>query len=184
MFFLANESGEKRYESIPENPTISSLLQPSNERRNSDNPYSFREQYTTDARRTGGENNYESTKRTGDYRFTETDRSDNTRRVPTADVFVDPYRRPQHGNARTAVMEVNISVSLGGASVGYADRTPHTTTNTKEPVIRSTAFLEDARYVDLSFRVPEHGAQLRTDGIIRESSPRYTSDLPKKISEK
>ena len=79
-------------------------------------------------------------------------------------------------------MEVNISVSLGGGG-GYGDRTPHTSITTKEPVIRSTAFLEDARYVDLSFRVPEHTAQLRTDGIIRESSPRYTNDLPKKISE-
>jgi hypothetical protein len=71
-------------------------------------------------------------------------------------------------------MEVNIAVTLG------ADRTPHASVVTnnyssKPPAIRSTAFIDDVRYVDLSFQAPENTAQLSTDGIIRQSSPRNST---------
>ncbi len=169
---------DKDSEQIPqENPTISSLVQPRNGQQNPDNPYSVRDRYTTDSRRTG-DTAYESTKRTGEYRQ-DIDRGSNnpdyTRRIPpTANVLVDPYRRPVHGNARTCVMEVNIAVTLG------ADRTPHASVVTnnyssKPPAIRSTAFIDDVRYVDLSFQAPENTAQLSTDGIIRQSSPRNST---------
>lgn len=195
VHFLANDSNDQRYESVPQNPTISNLAHPSNERQNPDNPYESRDRYTADARRTGGTggatSSYESTRRSEEYRYTGSDRgnqqSDYSRRVvPTADVYVDPHRRPGHGNARTSTMEVNISVSLGGG--GYGDRVPHasvTTSNgsSRTPAIRSTAFLEDVRYVDLNFRLPDNTGQLRTDGILRESSPRYTSDQSKKYTE-
>ena len=193
LFISADGSDDRRYESVPENPTVSNLVQSSNGRQNPDNPYEIRDRYTNDARRTTGgtgATSYETTRRTEEYQYTGSDRgnqhSDYTRRVPTADVLVDPTRRPGHGNARTSTMEVNISVSLGGG--GYGDRGPHTSVTTtsgssKTPAIRSTAFLEDVRYVDLNFRLPENTGQLRTDGIIRESSPRYTSDLPRKTTE-
>ena len=95
----------------------------------------------------------------------------NYRYVPTADVYVDPTRRPEHGNARTCVMEINISVGLGDR-----DRPPLITSSSssnygKPPTIRSTARLENVNYIDLNFRTPEHVAYLATDGIIKGSSP-------------
>jgi hypothetical protein len=59
-------------------------------------------------------------------------------------------------------MEINITVGMG------ADRTPHFITNPS--AIRSTAVIDDVRYVDLNFQAPENTAQLATDGIIRQST--------------
>jgi len=171
---LLDKDADDRYEFRQDNRTISQLVRPSDDRQNPDNPY------TSDPRRTG-DNPYESTKRTGDNQFTTTDTrqesdrrntsSEYTRRfVPTAEVVVDPYRRPTHGNARTCVMEINIAVSFG------SDRTPHASVITNNfpskppPPIRSTAIIDDVSYFDLNFQAPEHTAQLSTDGIIRPTA--------------
>lgn len=174
LCFLLDKDSDQRYEFIQENPTISNLVQPPIERQNPDNPYTVRDQYTTDSRRTG-DTAYESTRRPSDNRQ-EIDRRSNepqyTRRVPpTADVYVDRSRRPVHGTARRCVMEVNIAVTLGADRTSQASITTNNYTS-KPPNIRSTAFIDDVRYVDLSFRSPENTAQLSTDGIIRQSSPR------------
>ena len=65
---------------------------------------------------------------------------------------------------------MNIAVTLG------ADRNPQASVTTnnyssKPPNIRSTALIDDVRYIDLSIQSPENTAQLSTDGIIRQSSP-------------
>jgi hypothetical protein len=173
IYVLLDTEADNRYQFRQDNSTISSLVQQPGDRRNPDNPY------TVDSRRTG-DNPYESTKITGGNQYTTTDNrqeidrrntsSDYTRRaIPTADVFVDPYRRPSHGNARTCVMEINIAVSLG------PDRTPHASViannfPSKPPVIRSTANFDDVSYFDLNFQSPERTAQLATDGIMHPSS--------------
>ena len=160
---LIDKDADQRYEAPQQNPTVSNLV-----RSNPDNPYTVRDRYTTDAA-------YESTRRASDNRLEVDRRSNNpdyTRRAPpTTDVYVDRTRHPVHGNARTCVMEVNISVTLG------ADRHPQASVSTsnyssKQPNIRSTAFIDDVRYIDLNLQSPENVAQLSTDGIIRQSSPR------------
>ncbi len=170
---MFNKGPDNRYEFQQANPTISNLVQPPVQRQNPDNPYTSRDQYTNGSRRSG-DSAYESTRRTGDHQYPVTDdrQSNNsgyTRRVPTADILVDPYRRPAHGNARTCVLEINIAVNLG------SDRTSQASVITnnfpsKPPAIRSTAIIDDVRYVDLNFQTSDHTAQLSTDGIIRSSA--------------
>jgi hypothetical protein len=63
-------------------------------------------------------------------------------------------------------MEINIAVSMGG------DRAPQasvisSSVSPKQPAIRSTATIEDVRYIDLNFQAPKNTAQIATDGIIR-----------------
>ncbi len=180
---MFNKGPDNRYEFQQANPTISNLVQPPVQRQNPDNPYTSRDQYTNGSRRSG-DSAYESTRRTGDHQYPVTDdrQSNNsgyTRRVPTADILVDPYRRPAHGNARTCVMEINIAVNFG------PDRTPQASVITnnylsKPPAIRSTATIDDVRYVDLSFQAPEKTAQLATDGIIRHPSSRNSTGFQNK----
>jgi hypothetical protein len=99
-----------------------------------------------------------------------------TRRVPTADVFVDTMRRPGHGNARTCCMEINIAVSLG------PDRTPKasiiSSNLTKPPAIRSTAVFNDVSYMTLDFQSPENTAQFSTDGIALRSPSQRSTGFP------
>jgi hypothetical protein len=169
-FFFSGNEINNRYEFRQDHPTISKLVKPSDD------------SYINDTPRTG-DSAYESTRRSSGDRYTvqtipgvnirqENDRPNNnfeyTRRVPTADVFVDPIRRPIHGNARTCCMEINIAVTLG------PDRTPHASVissniASKPPSVRSTATFEDVRYVDLCFQAPENTAQLSTDGIMHRS---------------
>jgi hypothetical protein len=168
LFFrlLLDDEIDNRYNFRQENSTISKLVQPSDERRSSDNPYES-------MKRTGENGNHqEAHRQNNNFQYTQ-------RIVPTADVFVDPYRRPAHGNARTCVMEINIAVNFG------PDRTPQASVITnnylsKPPAIRSTATIDDVRYVDLSFQAPEKTAQLATDGIIRHPSSRNSTGFQNK----
>ncbi len=124
-----------------------------NDRHNADYPHTITrrpddDRYTTDLRQRG------------DDQY--------TRRVPTADVFIDPVRRPAHGNAPRCVMEVNIEVSVGGDRNSQSSFITRNVSS-KPPTIRSTAVIDNARYIDLNFQSPENTAQISTDGIIRRS---------------
>ncbi len=151
VFFL-----DDRYEFRQEHhPTVSKLVRPSDDFYANDRHYPHTitqrqddNRYTTDLRQRG------------DDQY--------TRRVPTADILIDPIRRPAHGNAPRCVMEVNIEVSIGGNRHSQSSFvTNHV--SSKPPTIRSTAVIDNARYIDLNFRSPENTAQIATDGIIRRS---------------
>ena len=195
--FFSNKDTNERYKFQHDNPTISKLVKPSDgfhtaDRQNTDNNYTVRRQnddrYTSNSQGNGNYH-YESIRRAGNNQYDiqrlpgadnrqETDRRNNnfeyTRRIPTADVLVDPIRRPAHGNTRTCVMEINIAVSLGG------DRSPRVSfessdITSKPPPIRSTAVLEDVSYVDLKFQGPEKTAQLSTDAYMTRSPSQKSS---------
>jgi len=144
-----------------ENPTVSQLVKPTDERRGS-----------SSSQRADG-NRYESVNRTlvDDY---------SKRPIPTANVYVDPYRQPSHGNARTCVMEINIAVSLSGP-----DRVPQASVVTnnfpsRQSNARSAVQFDDVRYIDLNFQSPQNTAQVSTDGILRQSSPQSSIGFPNK----
>ena len=97
-------------------------------------------------------------------------------RAPTADVRIDPIRRSGQGNARTCVMEINIAVSLGGDRPPHASIVSHDASSRSHPPIRSTATIQDVRYLDLNFQGPNNVAHLSTDGII--DRPTSSSQKP------
>ncbi|CAF1283531.1 unnamed protein product [Adineta steineri] len=190
MAYTPRSTNDQRYEFQPQDqaPTISKLVRPSNDshtidRQNINSPYTtigkIGESYVTSSQRTG-DSAYESIRRSGGdnnnavQRFNdgnnrqETSQRNNeyARRIPTAHINVDTSRRPADGNARTCVMEINIAVSMGG------DRNSQTaliTSNnsSRQPIVRSTATIDDVRYIDLDFRSPQNTARLSTDGMIR-----------------
>lgn len=178
FLFLANQP-DPRYDFQTSNPTISKLVHPADNRRpGSESNYQSARTNPADRDRQTGYDRYPTN--AGDTRPEFSDRNNSVqyaRRVPTADVFVDPIRRPHHGNARTCVMEINIAVSLGN---DRSSREPFVTSSvtSKPPVIRSTATLEDVHYVDLNFRSPENVAQLSTDGLIRRSPSEKSTGFP------
>ena len=188
--FLVNDL-TGRYEVPRDHPTISRLVDPPADsyavgRQNTNHSYISRRDndylYSSDSRRTeekpyGGargsyQDHYTVHRPADDYYRHGTEPPSNysrySRPVPSANVYVDRTRPPARPHARSGAVEINIAVSFG------SDRTPRPSFATnnftsKPPNIRSTATIDDVRYVDLSFQAPEHTAYLSTDGIMRQS---------------
>ena len=79
-----------------------------------------------------------------------------------------PTRHTVYDRPVSCVIDINISVNVGGNNSEASIR-KHSIKPRTSP-IRSRAAIDDARFVDLYIRPPEHSAQLATDGIIRQSS--------------
>jgi hypothetical protein len=99
-----------------------------------------------------------------------------TLRSPKVDHAPNPTRYTVSSNSRTCVLDINISINLGG-------RTPQVSvdannvTSRSQP-IRSTATIEDVRFIDLDLRCsPDRTAQLATDGILRQTTPKQTTNF-------
>ncbi|UJR22342.1 hypothetical protein I4U23_025404 [Adineta vaga] len=189
-----NNDIDNRYEFRSETPTVSKLVKPSNdfhtaERQAVDRSFTSNRRQDDDMQRTrdsaygsinrsrddqysiqqpaGGNNLQEIDRRGGEY----------SRRIPTANVVVDPTRRPGNGNSRTCVMEINIAVNMGGNRAPQASITS-SNVSAKQPNIRSTATIDNVRYIDLNFQSPNNTAQLATDGIIHSSPSQRSTGYP------
>ena len=174
----SDSNPDNRYEFRSENPTVSRLVRPSDdlhtsERQTLDSSLTPNRRREDDLRRTR-DSAYESVQRSRDDQYPnqqETERRsiDYSRRVPTANIIVDPTRRPGDGNPRTCVMEINIAVSMGGNRPPQASVISSNILS-KPPNIRSTATIDGARYIDLSLQSPNYTAQLATDGVLHDTS--------------
>ena len=158
FFSVQNLDIDDRYSNVNENATVSKLVRP-----DPVNNQSETERYYNNDR-------YTPIKSTA----SPSRREPNDRPIPTTNIYVDPTRRPHHGNARTCVMEINISVNLGGKS-----SIRESTLATRPTPVRSTTTIQDVHHIDLDFRAPEHVAHLSTDGLIQhptlENSTPYKS---------
>lgn len=85
-------------------------------------------------------------------------------------VYIDRNRRPEDGRARSRVTEVNIEVIIGPSGRSSQKISVSNDGGAERRPVRSTAVIDDARYVDFTLQSPQSGAQISTDGIIRNPS--------------
>ncbi len=101
---------------------------------------------------------------------------DQTQRTPKVDYIIN-QNQPKHSvNPRSLVIDVNITINVGNS--GRNPQITATTTNIRPrtPPIRSSAIIEDVGFIDLDMRQPERTARLSTDGLIRSSPSKQSTN--------